>query len=169
MKIFTEKQRFNQWWIYAILFGTLFVMILPMLLDYAEIKDNKAAKIALIISFVSVLAGVFIIRMLTLHTRIDEKGVHYRFSPFHRKQYLITWNEMSEIYVRKYNAITEYGGWGFRGTIFRRGGKAFNVLGNKGIQIVLKSGKKLLIGTQKDIEAERTINTYRSKYLKFTE
>ncbi|MBJ2175825.1 hypothetical protein JBL43_16340 [Aureibaculum sp. A20] len=80
----------------------------------------------------------------------------------------MVWNDISKVYVRKYNAITEYGGWGFRGYIFKTGGKAFNVMGNKGIQIVLKNGKKMLIGTQKEVEAERILNVYKSKIIKST-
>ena len=169
MKIFTEKQRFNQWWLYVIIGASLLAMIIPLALNSDEMLNDKAAKIALSISFLLIFATVFIIRMITLHTRIDEKGIHYRFTPFHRKQYLIVWNDISNIYVRKYNAISEYGGWGYRGNILRSSGKAYNVRGNQGIQIELTSGKKILIGTQKEVEAERVLNLYKSKFLKSSE
>lgn len=50
-----------------------------------------------------------------------------------------------------FNKLTtlEYGGWGVR---FGKGGKAFNVSGNRGLKLYLKSGRSLLIGTQKDKE-----------------
>ena len=168
MKVFTEKQRFNQWWIYAALGGVFIIVSLPLLTNYEKLLHNSTARIAFLISFfVMFIVGV-IIFIIRLHTRIDEKGIHYRFTPFHSKQHLILWNDISNVYVRKYNAMTEYGGYGFRGTIFKSGGKAFNVLGNIGIQIILKNEKKILIGTQKRLEAEKVINAYKAKFLKST-
>ena len=166
MKIFIEKQKFSQWWLYVIIGASLLFMIIPILINSDDISTDIAAKTSLIISILLIAGAVLFIRMMTLHTRIDDKGIHYRFTPFQGKQYLIVWNDISKVYVRKYNAITEYGGWGFRGYIFKSGGKAFNVMGNKGIQIVLKNGKKMLIGTQKEVEAERILNVYKSKIIK---
>jgi hypothetical protein len=51
-------------------------------------------------------------------------------------------------YVRKYNAIAEYGGWGWRLGLFGKG-TAYNISGNEGLQLEFINGKKLLIGTQK--------------------
>lgn len=171
MKIFTEQQRFNQWWLYIIIGASLLAMIIPIAINSDEILNDKTAKIALSISFLLVLVSIFIIRMITLHTRIDEKGIHYRFTPFHRKQYIIDWKDISNVYVRKYNAISEYGGWGYRVNFLRSSGmvsngKAYNIKGNQGIQIELTNGKKVLIGTQKEVEAQRILNVYKSKFLK---
>ncbi|WP_117884475.1 hypothetical protein [Aureibaculum luteum] len=168
MKIFKEQQRFSQWWIYIIIAASLLFMVIPVLVNSNDISNDIAAKTSLIISILLIAGAVILIRMMTLHTRIDDKGIHYRFTPFQGKKYLIVWNDISNVYVRKYNAITEYGGWGFRGYIFKSGGKAFNVMGNRGIQIVLKNGKKMLIGTQKEVEAERILDVYKSKIIKPT-
>lgn len=169
MKIFTEKQQFNQWWLYVIFGASLLAMVIPVALNSEEMFKDKVAKIALSITFLLILVAVFIIRIITLHTRIDEKGIHYRFTPFHRKQYLVSWNEVNNVYVRKYNAISEYGGWGYRGFSLRSSGRAYNVKGNRGIQIEFKNGKKLLLGTQKEVEAQRILNIYKSKFLKSSE
>lgn len=45
----------------------------------------------------------------------------------------------------------DYGGWGLRLGFFGKG-RAYNISGNIGMQIVFKDGKKLLIGTQKSAE-----------------
>ncbi len=169
MKIFTEQQRFNQWWLYVIISVSLLAMIIPVALNFDEILNNKVSKIGFSISVLLVLIAVFVIRIITLHTRIDEKGIHYRFTPFHRKQYHIVWKDISNVYVRKYNAISEYGGWGYRGNILRSSGKAYNIRGNQGIQIELANGKKMLLGTQKEIEAQRVLDVYKSKFLKSIE
>jgi hypothetical protein len=64
--------------------------------------------------------------------------------------------------VRKYNPLTEYGGWGYR-TGFGKKSGAMNVKGNIGIQIELSNGKKLLLGTQKKTEANKVLETYKHK------
>ncbi|MHC4338483.1 MAG: hypothetical protein ACYSTG_11155 [Planctomycetota bacterium] len=66
---------------------------------------------------------------------------------------------MSECYARTYKPIREYGGWGIRYS-FRKGiGRAYNMSGNKGVQLVFKNGKKLLIGSQKPDELAQAINS----------
>jgi hypothetical protein len=55
---------------------------------------------------------------------------------------------LTKSYVRQYSAITEYGGWGLRLGLFGKG-QAYNVSGDKGIQLEFTNNKKLLIGTNK--------------------
>ena len=94
---------------------------------------------------------------LKLYTRIDAMGVHFRMKPFHFKEQTIPWEDIDQIHVRKYSPILEYGGWGMR---YGRNGKAFNVRGNYGIQIVKKNGKKVLIGTQRPEDAARQLSVH---------
>ncbi|AUC86670.1 hypothetical protein CW731_06850 [Polaribacter sp. ALD11] len=77
----------------------------------------------------------------------------------------MSWNEISKVGIRTYLPISEFGGWGLRGGFFFNKGKekAVNVSGDIGIQLVLKNGEKLLIGTQKKQEATSVLNTYKKK------
>ena len=61
--------------------------------------------------------------------------------------------------------LLEYGGWGLKGGLLWKKSKgiAINVSGNIGIQLELKNGKKLLIGTQKLQEAKQVLDTYKNK------
>ena len=88
---------------------------------------------------------------LKLITRIRQEGIYYRFYPFHLKEKHIPTEEILSYEVRQYKPITEYGGWGIRNG-GKKYGKAFNVSGNMGLQLYLKNGKKLLIGTGKPAE-----------------
>ena len=70
------------------------------------------------------------------------------------KSKLIPWSEIGKIYVRNYNPISEYGGWGYR----KWGeGRAYNTKGRQGLQLVLKDGSKPLVGTQKKDELEKIV------------
>jgi hypothetical protein len=62
--------------------------------------------------------------------------------------------------VRTYQPLKEYGGWGLKGTSKNR---AYNMSGKEGLQLELKDGRRVLIGTRKpaDIEvALKLINKY---------
>ena len=88
-----------------------------------------------------------------------------KFFPFHFSLKTILWIDITKAYVRTYDPIGEYGGWGFKGGAFwnRGKGKCINVSGDVGIQIEFKNGKKLLIGTQKESDTKRILETYKTK------
>ena len=106
--------------------------------------------------------SIFILS-IRLKTKIDEKGVYYQFYPINFNEKFIPWTEISNCYVRKYNPITEYGGWGYKMSPFGRG-RVLNVKGNWGIQLEFNNGKKLLLGTQSAELAEKTLETYEYKF-----
>jgi len=78
-------------------------------------------------------------------TQIREDGIYVRFPPFQPGYQKFLWKDMKQVYIRRYNALSEYMGWGIRiGPM----GKGYVVAGNMGIQIVLRNNAKVLIGTQ---------------------
>lgn len=145
---FVEVQPFDQAWIWTMLGFETLIILIPLILTGQTWWVIAIAMAAMALSM-ALLAS------LKLKTRIDDEGVRYRLQPFHMREKLILWDEIDTIHVRKYSPMAEYGGWGMRHSI--KHGKAFNVRGNYGIQIVLKSGKKILIGTQKAEEAARVL------------
>ena len=164
MKVFKEEQRFTQMWIIVLLISSA---IVPLVIIFNEYYKNKDAftgwELALIIA-ITLLAPVLIF-VFKLYTRIDEAGVHYKFFPVHMRYKTIKWDAISKAYVRKYDAITEYGGWGFKGGAFWRKsrGIAINVSGDIGIQLELKNGKKILIGTKLEEDARNVLYNYKEK------
>jgi len=56
--------------------------------------------------------------------------------------------------VRRYNALSEFGGWGIR---FGSNGTAFNMSGTMGLQLEFLNRKRLLIGTNKATELTKVI------------
>ncbi|RCS28324.1 hypothetical protein DUT90_01480 [Polaribacter sp. WD7] len=88
--------------------------------------------------------------------------MHYQFFPFHFSLKTILWQDITKAYVRTYDPIGEFGGWGLKGgALWNSGkGKAINVKGDIGIQLLLKNGKKLLIGTQKENQAQQILQKY---------
>tara|TARA_R110002073_G_scaffold40547_5_gene114999 strand:- start:105072 stop:105587 length:516 start_codon:yes stop_codon:yes gene_type:complete len=163
MKIFIEEQRFTQLWLHILLAISFVVSMVFVANDWytADATDSEAKR-----GFFVLLGGMVVVYglifSLKLKTRIDEKGIYYQFIPFHFSMKLILWRDLENAYVRKYDAISEYGGWGIKGGAFWRKSKgvAYNVKGDLGLQLTLKTGKKILIGTQKEHEIKRILSTY---------
>jgi len=159
IRVFHEKQRFDQWWLWLIIAACSVVIFFEPALTFYRKKSISLGdlNVGFWIGITITLLIVLLFRFLTLETEINENGVTYQFYPFHRNKRHIDWNNLKKIYVRKYRPISEYGGWGYRVGL---SGVAYNIKGNQGIQLKFKSGKKLLIGTQKPKEAQQIINKY---------
>ena len=164
MKTFIEEQKFTQIWLFLGLTIAFVVVTMPVLKDWDTISKGSFGEIMnnlggfLVIIFVFVLFTFF-----KLKTRIDEKGVYYQYLPFHFSYRFLPWSTIAKCYVRNYNAIFEYGGWGLKFNFTKKRGKSFTVKGAVGLQLELQNGKKILIGTQKKEEIQRTIETYKDK------
>lgn len=106
-------------------------------LSYREQPESVTETvIAGLVSFF-VMVGIFILVFASrLKTKITSQGWR-QVAP----------EAIDHYELRKYKAKREYGGYGVRRR--RRSGQAYIVSGNIGLQLYLKNGRKLLIGTQK--------------------
>lgn len=140
---YKETQEIKHLWLWiGLVVAILFVVIL--LMELATIKTIHTDTIV-ILSSISALMTIFF-KTLKLTTIIDEFNISYKLSPFHLAFRKIPWMLIERCEVRTYNPVGEYGGWGLK--YGRKSGKAINLSGNKGLQLYLKTGKKILIGTQ---------------------
>ncbi|MHA8071126.1 hypothetical protein V7S77_04330 [Aquirufa ecclesiirivi] len=153
-KLFSETQKFNQWWIWVILIGFCAYFLwgaYKQLFQGIAFGNNPMSSEGLLITSFIFAAILLFFLNVKLETYIQSNGVYVRFFPFHFSFKYYSFEEMNKVYVRKYAPHWEYGGWGLRYGMFGRG-KAFNVSGNQGLQLEFKDGSNLLIGTQKPIE-----------------
>ncbi len=159
--LFSEKQRFNQVWIWLVLAGsnaTFLYGLYKQLVLHTPFGDNPMSDTALIISASLMLLFSVLIRWVSLQTIINAQGIYVRFYPFQRSYRAFPWEAVTTIQVRTYDPIGEYGGWGYR-IGFGEVGKAYNVAGNQGIQLILEDQSRFLIGTQKPTEAAEVLLT----------
>ena len=162
MRIFKEEQRFTQTWLIVLMALSTLIPIGLIIGKYAE-ENSSMSDTEFFTTLSIIIVATSFIFLFKLKTRIDEKGIHYQFFPFHRKLKLILWTEIKSANIRKYDALSEYGGWGLKGGFSRKRGRAINVKGDIGIQLELKNSKKLLIGTQKGTEVNQVLKTYQNK------
>ncbi len=157
---FNETQRFRQWWIYMIFLLVIAAWIFSSIMIYPETKgeDSEMTIFILILQSIFIPLAIFILlRVFKLTSRIRNDGIHYRFFPLQLKEKFIGRDEIERFEVRKYKPVSEYGGWGVK-TLGKKHGKAINISGNIGLQLYLKNGSKILIGTQEAEKIKKAMN-----------
>ena len=148
--MFTETQRFTQWWLWLILIGVWSSMV------YSIVTAPPQTDAAAYVSFgIGVLLPLLFWQM-KLVTRIADEGIYVRFTPFHFKEKFYDWDSLTACYVRTYSPLMEYGGWGIKYG-FGGQGLVYNVSGKVGLQLKFKQGDPVLIGTQKGEEIKAVL------------
>lgn len=154
--LFSERQRFNQWWLWLILLLPNVTIGYGIWEQYKSGEPLSWSTLLLSNALLLVVLGLFL--LMRLETEIREDGIYVRFFPFASKLKRYGWEDIDEAYVRKYSPLLDYGGWGVR---YGLKGRALNVAGNTGIQLKLKDGSRLLIGTRKPEEAKAVLERIR--------
>jgi hypothetical protein len=95
----------------------------------------------------------FLMYFMKLSVRVDDEALHIRFFPLVKRH--IRLEEIARWEARTYRPLLEYGGWGIR---CGWKGMAYNVSGNRGVQLELANGKRLLIGSQRPEELAEAIS-----------
>jgi hypothetical protein len=158
MTYFEETQHFRQKWLWAIiLFFPLFSLygIYEQILMGNPIGDQPLSNEGLLLFSGLVGLGLPILfYQFKLKVQVTDKGLHYQFFPIHLSYKTIAFDDIEECYARQYSPLKEFGGWGIR---FGFQGKAYNVSGDKGLQLVLKNGNKVLFGSQNHKALEKAM------------
>jgi hypothetical protein len=141
--LFLEEQRFSGRLVRALLFGTLIGWVL--LVASGLIRDLMGP--------VVVLALLIFFAVARLVVRVSPEGLDIEFRPLTHRH--IPLADISACEARVYRPIREYGGWGMRWGW--KGGRAYNVRGNRGVQLTLRSGESVLLGSQRADELASVI------------
>jgi hypothetical protein len=111
-------------------------------------KEGQKRRLNVLIIFRWILSGLalpllYFTAKLTVEVYPD--GIYYRFSPIHLNWHCIPFSDIETAEARTYRPLLEYGGWGIR---YGLKGKAYNASGKRGVQLRLKNGKRILLGSQ---------------------
>ncbi len=162
--MYTEEQQYRQGWVWGLLIATCLLM--TGMFGYGMVQqlvlgkpwgDRPMSDTALIITgsstilFVVLIAWMFLV--LKMITEVREDGVYIAFVPITTRR--VGFEEIETCEARTYRPIREFGGWGIK---FGRGGRAFNVSGNRGVQLKLIDGTRFLIGSQRPEPLAAAIN-----------
>ena len=151
--LFREVQHFRQIWLWLLLLAIsgvcIYAMIVQLILG-EPFGSNPAPDVVLIIIVVIFGLGFPILFYnIRLTTEVRDDGLYYRFLPFHCSVQKIRLDDIKSCEVRTYSPLKEYGGWGIR---YGAKGKAYNVKGNRGVQLELTDGELILMGSQRPEE-----------------
>lgn len=131
---FREEQRFSP----VIIITSVIALVVGLALLLVP-----SARLAGVIVAWTAGATALLFTVLKLVTEVRDDGLYVRLFPLPFRH--IAWDKIKSHRVRTYHPLLEYGGWGIR---FGISGKAYNARGNRGVQLVLRSGRRVLIGSQ---------------------
>lgn len=154
-----EVQRIRQIWIWLLLLiiaGLVWYGFIVQILLHRPFGTNPAPDFILIFFWLIIGVGLPLFLFFTkLITEVRDDGIFVQLFPLHWSFRKIAFDELKSYEVRTYHPIREYGGWGIR---IGSKGLAYNISGNTGVQLILKNGKRILIGSQKAEELFRAIH-----------
>lgn len=162
--LFYEEQRFRQPWLWALL-GITALLVLSMF-SYGlyqqlilgkpwgdqPMSDTALVTVTILVWGVQGLI-LWLLFSMTLKVGVDSTSVYIHFTPFTKRT--IPLSDIRHCEARTYSPLLEYGGWGIR--YGWRAGMAYNAMGDRGVQLELKDGKKVLIGSQRAEELSAAI------------
>ena len=156
--ICSESQEFRQWYVW------LAVAIAPIIFVWAILQQvvlgvpfgtNPSGNVVLILlAIVFGIAFPFFLYRMGLDVQLSTEAIHSRFWPFHLRSRTFYFSDINNAEPVTYSPLKDYGGWGIR---YGAKGKAYNVSGNQGVVITLKTGQSILIGSHRHEELSSLI------------
>ena len=147
-RLYEEVQRFRQWlFVVPIVIATVVIwwaFFRQVVFDDPTGEQPLPAWLAWVLAFVFGLGLPALGWSMRLITEVRPGLLWVRLSPFRGMR--IATKEIASAFVREYSPIREYGGWGVR---VSRSGRAYNAYGDRGVQLVLQDGSKVLVGSQR--------------------
>lgn len=171
---FNEKQYQKSWWKWLLMIGMdlMFVVGTIMQIGYRRSFGNSPMSDTMLI-ILTVFVILFSIVLLSsyLQTYINSDGVYIKYFPFHLKYKFFSWESIESAKVRSYNPLMEFGGWGIKWIKFCfnnfpplfKSSTCYTVSGTNGLELSLKNGKKVMIGTHSPNSLEETLTKLSKK------
>jgi len=162
--LFSEIQKFRQAWIWIIILaiaGVFWYAFITQIFFKIPFGNKSMPDDYLAVFWLVFGIGLPVLFYnIKLITEVRNDGIYIRFFPIHFSFRKIPFDQLKKYEVRTYRPILEYGGWGIR---WGFKGKAYNVSGNRGVQLELMNGKRILIGSERPEELFYAIDVSKEK------
>ena len=143
---FEEHQRFRQ---PALIVLVVLLACLGVGTAVLVARDEDSSALPWRALLVGLLAGLGVpawVLSLEMATTVDADGMEVRFVlGFASMRFAVA--DMASVRAVTYHPMREFGGWGVRWG--RGGSRAYNVSGNRGVEIIHASGRRWIIGSQR--------------------
>ena len=147
MTEFREEQRFEWYW-------TVLLLLPALLVGYGIYRHVAAASLLWPAFAVALVVGVWFLR-LKLVTEAHDDGLFICFEWLWPER-TIPWGDIKAVEARTYRPIRDFGGWGVR---WAARGIVYHARGNRGARMILASGERVLVGSQRAAELVQAIAT----------
>lgn len=162
---YVEVQHFRQRWLLMVVgmvaglvtgvFGYGIVQQIVMGRPWGDhpLSDTGLLIVAAIAILVLGVGLPLVLIFLKLVTEVRRDGIFVALWPIARR--LIPFREIRSFGAKTYRPIRDYGGWGYR--VGRQGSRAFNAMGDRGVEVELRDGRIVMIGSQRPEALEQAI------------
>ena len=157
--IFREEQKMaTVWWltlIIAAITGLMWYGFIQQIILGRPFGTNPGPDWSMWLLWVVFGIGFPIVwAMIRLIVEVRDDYLLIRYYPFTTRK--VSFVDIKRAEARTYSPLREYGGWGVRGW-----GKkmAYNVSGNKGVEVELQDGQTIMIGSQRSEELALVLDT----------
>lgn len=157
---YSEVQQFRQPWIWVLIGGIAgiawYSFIRQVILGdpFGSNPASDAAVVIILVIFGIIFPVWFLV--MKLEIEVTSTSLWFRLFPLHLKWREIPFGTIAGVMAIIYSPLREYGGWGIR---FGRKGMAYNVSGDRGVQVTLTSGKSFLLGSRRAEELELVLRS----------
>jgi hypothetical protein len=158
--IFREVQHFFRQWIFLLPVAAVTVIVWyefaqQIVLGHPQGEEPIPNWLAWVLTIVFGLGFPAAGLLIRLVTEVRPGELLVRLYPFRWVTFPV--EAIGKAAVREYSPIKEYGGWGIR--VSKWNGRAYNAFGNQGVQLELKTGALVLIGSQRPQELITALQT----------
>ncbi|HYC19702.1 MAG TPA: DUF6141 family protein [Candidatus Bathyarchaeia archaeon] len=160
--LFHEVQPLRAWWIWLTLLVPIAVswwLFIMQIVLGVPTGTNPAPDIVVWVIWLAFGVGLPVFAYsTTLTTDVRTDGVSLRFFPLYSRT--IPLGDIVTYEALQYHPVLEYGGWGIRFGTHRR--RAYTVSGNRGVELELTTGAKLLVGSRRPDELVSAIRAVKA-------
>ena len=151
MATFREEQRFE--WFWTAMFCVPALIVGYGLYRQVWLNQPLISGALLWPAFAVAVVVAFWFSQCKLVTEIRGDGLFISFVWLWPER-TIAWDQIRGVETRTYRPIRDFGGWGVRSATR---GIVYHARGNRGVRLVLASGERVLIGSQRPDELARDI------------
>lgn len=157
--LYRETQRFRQWWVWVLLLvvaAAAWWAFIQQIILGRPFGQNPAPDWGVWLLWVVIGIGLpALLLSIRMAVEVMSDQVVIRYRPLVKRS--IPAAEIVEAKARTYQPVKEYGGWGIKG--WSRKNMAYNMSGHRGVELTLRDGRRVMLGSQQPEQLAQAILT----------
>jgi hypothetical protein len=142
----------------ALLLGAVVLTVVRFALWFnvsqSDSQNSGYLLFAFVVAVIAALALLIPVFCARLTTEVNRSGLYIQFFPFHLSPKKIPLNKVVQLEIKTYRPVRDYLGYGIR---YGAAGKAYNMSGDRGVNLKFSAGRDILIGSQKPEELAQAL------------